>query len=188
MMAWTMNAICSIVADHYARVWGSSGAIHRLEAGPMLRDAPSFHVHVIAPHPGRDLWTYATCGMSAAAGGRLETYLLAPAPAPQLVELVTIVAHYHLTGARLDLGHTVALGRPWLPGSACDHALLSLPYLDGPDLEWLEHAGETTRVLWLVPITAAERALKKAEGLEALEDAFEAAGLDYANPGRTSVV
>jgi hypothetical protein len=55
----------------------------------------------------------------------------------------------------------VNLGEPWLPGSACDHGLISLPYPWGPELE---------------------------DGLAALEERFQAARLDFTNPGRASVV
>ena len=41
---------------------------------------------------------------------------------------------------------------------------------------------------WLIPITRSERDFKKRLGLDALEEAFERAGLDYLDPGRPSVV
>jgi hypothetical protein len=49
----------------------------------------------------------------------------------------TMVAYYHATSGdyRLDHGHTVPIGRPWIRGSSCDHLLLSLPYPWGPELE-----------------------------------------------------
>ena len=78
------------------------------------------------------------------------------------------------------------LGRPWLPGSSCTHGLVSLPYLDGPDLEWLQHA--RIRFLWLVPITERELEFKKTHGLEALEERFEAKQFDFLDPRRPSVV
>lgn len=95
---------------------------------------------------------------------------------------------YHVTGASLGLGHTVSFGRPWLPGSLCDHGLLSLPYLDGPDLEHLHAGGVHARCLWLIPITCQERDFKKEHGLEALEREFDRPGFDYLDPGRQSVV
>lgn len=49
-----------------------------------------------------------------------------------------MTAHFHRTGSALGLGHTVNFGRPWLPGSSCTHGLVSLPYLFGPELEWLQ--------------------------------------------------
>jgi len=105
-------------------------------------------------------------------------------------ELLTAVAHYHRTGAKLGLGHTVNFGRPWLPDSLCTFGLISLPYIDGPKLEWLplDSADHCARLLWLVPITEAEVAFKKAHGVEALEERLEAAHFDYIDPQRASVV
>jgi len=120
---------------------------------------------------------------------RLELHLLTRRDddlAPALVELLTVTAHYHRTGSSLGLGHTVNFGRPWRPGSACTHGLISLPYLDGPRLEWLLEP--RVRFLWLVPITASELLFKKQHGLEALEERFEAAQFDFLDPLRASVV
>ena len=88
----------------------------------------------------------------------------------------------------LDCGHTLPIGEPWLPGSTCNHFLVSLLYPFGPKLENCEVAGEPMRVLWLLPITAAERAFKVEYGLEALEQKFDDVGLEYWNPGRVSAV
>jgi hypothetical protein len=43
-------------------------------------------------------------------------------------------------------------------------------------------------VLWLLPITAAERDFKVHKGLEALEQRFDACAIEYWVPGRASVV
>jgi hypothetical protein len=159
--------------------------------GPVGEIGLGFEVGRFAPHGERRTWTYATIAMSNAADAEpLELHLLAPRATDEVVELLTVVAHYHRTGARLGLGHTVNFGRPWIAGSRCDHGLVSLPYLDGPTLEWcaLSPPAKRIRCLWLIPITAAEVAFKKANGLEALEEAFDRASLDYANVSRASVV
>jgi hypothetical protein len=75
-----------------------------------------------------------------------------------------------------------------LPGSACDYGLISLPYPWGLDLEWCEWVDGHARLLWLLPITEAERDFKVEHGLEALEDRFHAARLDFTNRYRASVV
>jgi len=116
----------------------------------------------------------------------LELHLFSPMRTESHIELLTVIAHYHLTGEYLDVGHTVNFGRPWLPESRCDHGLISLPYLDGPKLEWLDWAGNKIRFLWLVPISAAEVEYKKLHGLEALEARFEECRFDYLNPLRKS--
>jgi hypothetical protein len=106
---------------------------------------------------GRDMWTYATCSVSTALDEEpIELHLFSPVQAEELVELLTVVAHFHITGARLGLGHTVNFGRPWLPGSRCSFGLISHPYLDGPSLEVARGPAfrREVRCLWLIPITA----------------------------------
>jgi hypothetical protein len=105
------------------------------------------------------------------------------------VELLAMNAYYHAgpPDQRLDLGHTVPIGEPWLPGSACDHALISAPYPWGTDLEVCDWVGGHARLLWYLPITEAERDHKRDRGLEALEQRFEDARLDFADSNRASV-
>jgi hypothetical protein len=118
----------------------------------------------------------------------IECFLLSPVPDVSQVELLTVIAWYHTTTARLGNGHTVNFGRLWMPDSDCDHGLLSLPYLHGPKLEYFHLPNWQTRVLWLIPITKLERDFKARNGLDALEVRFESAGFDYSNPHRSSVI
>jgi hypothetical protein len=123
---------------------------------------------------------------------RLELFALSPHRGDERVELLTIVAHVHRTGAQLDLGHTVNLGQPALPVPRAITRSSRCPTwgLHGPKVEKIRDAGGVTvgRCLWLVPITKAEREFKKAEGLDALEQRFEATNFDYLDPMRPSVV
>jgi hypothetical protein len=119
---------------------------------------------------------------------RLEIHLFtkkSQGPSSEIIEVLTAVAHYHRTGRALGLGHSVNFGRPWVAGSACTHGLLSLPYLDGPDLEWL--AAPRVRFLWMIPITEAEVRFKKTHGMEALEQKLEESRFDFLDPLRASV-
>ena len=118
----------------------------------------------------------------------VELHLFSPSQTERHVELLTVIAHYHHTARSLGLGDTVNFGRPWLPSSLCDHGLISLPYLNGPNLEQLTCADGLVRCLWLVPITKAEVDYKKTHGIEALEKRFEDAQFDYAAQLRRSVV
>jgi len=104
------------------------------------------------------------------------------------VELLVAVAHFHRTGAPLDLAHTVNFGKAWIGNSQCEYGLVSLPYLDGPSLELLETSDGAINVYWLLPITAAERNFKKANGAKALEEIFDEVEIDYVNPQRESAV
>jgi hypothetical protein len=149
--------------------------------------AQGFCVLEFPPGQGRNMWTYATCGMSAGIDeNAIELHLFSPVQAEELIELLTVVAHFHCTGARLGLGHTVNFGRPWLSGSRCSFGLVSLPYLDGPDLEVARDGrlGKEVHCFWLIPITAREVQFKKQHGLEALESLFQAAAIDYVDPYR----
>jgi hypothetical protein len=124
------------------------------------------------------------------AGEGLEFVLSAPSDDTLHTQLVASAAYYHAGRRedRLGLGHTVPLGEPWLEGSACHHVLVSLPYPYGPDLEVCEWDCGRARLLWLLPITTAEREFKKANGLEAMEARFDELGIEYWNPQRPSAV
>ena len=135
------------------------------------------------------MWTYATSGMSLESDVEpIELHLFSRTESERHIELLTVVSHYHRTGILLNEGHTVNFGEPWVPGSTCNHGLLSRPYLDGPDLEYLDFGNTRVRFLWLIPITQAELAYKKQFGLQKLEQEFESQSLDYLNPARASAV
>ena len=179
----------NLIAEHYRECWKAAGEPVSWSLGPVEQLPPDFRVLVFPPRENRKMWTYATCGMSQQGDAPpLELHLFSPIRAEALVELLTVIAHYHLTGAYLDVGHTVNFGRPWLPQSKCDHGLISLPYLDGPNLEWLKMPERSVRFLWLVPITDEELRFKKAHGLEALENRLEERQFNYLDPMRSSVI
>lgn len=177
------------IEAHYAHAWAPPDAVLRCTRGPVHGLPPDFAVLSIPR--ARGVRVYATRGMSVPEDEvGLELFVLArdgdrAAADTALLEILTAVAHYHRTGARLDLGHTVNFGQPWLPGSRCTHGLLSLPYLDGPSLEWMDKP--RVRFVWLIPITPEELLYKKQHGLDALEGKFEAARFDYLDPHRPSV-
>ena len=84
---------------------------------------------------------------------RIEVHLHAATQDESDVKLLTAVAHYHQTETLLNIRPTVNFGRPWRPGSPGTHGLLSLPYLDGPQLEYLQLDRLAVRFLWLIPLT-----------------------------------
>jgi hypothetical protein len=177
------------VIAHYESCWGDRG-VETPVPGARRHELPEdFTVLEFAPRDDRRMWTYATCCMSQPDDARpLELHLFSPYQSAEPVELLTAVAHYHRTGNPLGLGHTVNFGRPWIDESACDHGLISLPYLDGPKLENLTLPdGLVVKFYWLIPITRAEVECKKTLGLEALEQKFEEANFDYLDPHRPSV-
>lgn len=167
---------------------GHENTEHQWTLGPAPDELPRLRVSEFSPGPRTGLWVYASIGAwEARADPRLEFVLAAPVPDQRHVELVTMVTWYH--GRRgLGVGHTLPIGEPWLPGSACEFFLVSLPYPFGPQLEVCNFAGWHLHVLWLLPITAAEREFKVREGVEALEQRFDACGLQYWAPDRPSPV
>lgn len=187
----TNERLAELVGRHWERAWGRPGTALRWTQGRMHVLGPRFVVLRFEPSPTRRLWTYATCGMSQVQDdARVEAFLLSPVETQAHVELLAMLASFHRADAKLGLGHTVNLGRPWLPGSACDHGVLSLPYTEGPSVEDIldDAQGVVAKGYWLLPITRAEREFKKAHGLEALEQLFESQQFNYLNPDRASVV
>lgn len=209
------------VVDQHIRLFFAGHAItsHQFQAGPAVRTLPHLRVLQVAPGPRTGCWVYLSLGASTIVredSGLLEFFLITPAENASHVELVTMIAWYHQTRG-LGHGHTVPIGRPWLPDSALDHLLVSTPYpfqraqqpesgaesgvshapREGctsepnnqpPELEVCNFDGGHVHFLWLLPITSAEREFKKSNGLEALEQRFEDAAIEYWLPSRASVV
>jgi hypothetical protein len=181
---------CGALAEHVQRNFPGR-AIEALtwEAGPVRDQNPHFKVLRVEPGGGAGLWTYVSVGGWAATEGQrrgLEFIITTQVPDPRAVELLAMTVYYH-RGGTLGIGHTIPIGQPWLPGSRCDHCLVSLPYPWGPDLQTC-HVGDLhVDFLWLLPITRQERDFKIANGLEALESLFEERGLQYWDAHRPSV-
>jgi len=165
------------------RVWRS---------GRFAEEVPDFRVLEVGPGPGGDFWTYVSVGAAHFWGppdqGRTEFVLVAPQRDATPIELVTMLASYHRS-RRLGWGHTVPIGQPWLTGATCDVFLICKPYPFGPDLEIFEiDAEQHVHALWVLPVTAEERSFKAKAGLEALEQRFDDAAIEYWDPKRPSVV
>ncbi|MGH9276752.1 MAG: suppressor of fused domain protein [Acidimicrobiales bacterium] len=180
--------------DHLRRFFRSHPIeLVPIDGGPIRQRVPDFHIFRVAPGPRTRLWTFVTAGVWAATehdGHGLEFILATWDDDEACLERLKISAFYHVgpPHQRLDLGHTVPIGEPWVAGSACDHFLVSLPYPYGPELEVCAWPGGQARLLWLLPITKAERDFKAANGLEALESRLDAQGVNFWDPQRRSVV
>ena len=169
---------------------GHEIAEHQWTLGPMPDAMPEFRVLCAGPGPRIDCWTYLSLGVSTVMhdeSGLLEFFVVAPSEDQRHVELVTMVAWYHKTRI-LGLGHTVPIGHPWLPNSLCDQLLVSKPYPFGPELEICNFDGGHVHCFWLLPITATERDFKVANDLEALEQLFDKAAIEFWDESRKSVV
>ena len=177
------------IENHYVDVWKSEPAICNFTAGPIQQLPNNFAVLKFPPDASRKMWTYATRCMSLPQDNcPVELHLFSPFETDEIVEILVATAHFHRTSAKLDVGHSVNFGRPWISDSHCDHGLVSLPYLDGPGLENLAVGSRTVKFYWLIPISKSEVEFKKKCGLEALEERFENSGFDYVNPGRDPVI
>ena len=187
LMAVPVPENCAI-AEHYRRNWLSSPEAFRLTKGRLDTLASGFCVLMFPPYQRRAFWTYATVHMSTEQH-RIETFLFAPERNDDLhVELLSMTASFHAASAPLGWAHVVNIGRPWLPESRCDRGLLSTPYLDGPNLEFLRSEGGSTQFLWFIPITQSEAEFRFSDGLEALEQRFEQQQFNYLDPARPAVV
>jgi hypothetical protein len=162
------------------------------DLGPQRRDVlPDLRVLVVGPGPRGDGWAYVTAGCWASTerdGHGLEFVMTAHVRDPRFIELMAMIAYYHCGGHRLDLAHSMPIGEPWVPGSTCDHLLVSLPYLHGPDLEQCPLPGGHARILWTLPVTGAEIEFRRSHGHEALEQLFDEAAIIPTDPFRRSVV
>lgn len=187
------EAAAAVAAHHHRFFKGHAIAERHQVVGPVAERVPGFFAHEVAPGPRFGGWTYASVGVWEAAhspdGHGVEFLLTADAPSERLTELIAMSAYFHAgpPSQRLDVGHTVPIGEPWLPGSACDHLLVCLPYTFGPDLETCAWDSGHARLLWLLPITASERAYKVEHGLDALEERLEQAAIVPTDVTRRSV-
>lgn len=178
-----------IVRQHFQQFFAGHPSNEQIwTLGPAHHDFPELRVIEFAPGPKSGLWHYVTIGAwRACVDPQLEFIIAAPAQDLRHVEQLFMTAWYH-GKHHLGVGHTFPMGEPWLPGSNCDHFLVSRPYPFGPDLEICDLPESHVHALWLLPITAAEREFKMKSGLEALEQKFEDCGLMYWEDGRSSVV
>jgi hypothetical protein len=185
------DEVCGALEEHVRRFFeGRRIEAFTWEAGPISRANPHFRALRVAPASPGDLWTYVSVGGWAATSDvdyGLEFILTLAAETPRAIEMLAMTVYYH-RGGRLGLGHTYPIGEPWLPGSQCDHILVSLPYPFGPELQQCHVGDRHVDFLWLLPITKAEQAFKAAHGQEALEMRFEESGLRYWEVERESVI
>lgn len=182
-----MDAL-SRIKEHYKNNW-SAFSEYKLEKGLFNELPKEFTVLKFKPRKKRNMWTYATCGMSPEKDiNKIELHIFSGKENDFLIELLAALTHYHNTGSKLNWGHSVNFGCPWAKDSNCSYGLISLPYLDGEKLENLYVGKLFVRFLWLIPITKEEFEYKKVNGLDALENLFEKNKLNYIDALRESIV
>jgi hypothetical protein len=184
------NPYIERLQQHYERHFSQLGKRLNLGSGPREKLHPDFFILEIPPNQKHSMYVYCTAGMSV---DRLdepltELFVYSPKADMALVELMTVCASYHRNKLPLGIHHTVNIGQPWLEDSKCDHGFISLPYLDGEDLEVFNFEGNVIRCYWFIPITEKERDYKIEKGCEALEQLFEDKQFNYLDPQRKCLV
>ena len=185
------SAYGTSVHEHVHRFFdGHKATREEFDEGPIGSMLPGFHAIVLEPGPKSEVWTYVSVGSGLIENDgfpRLEFVITADEPASDHTKRLAMTAFYHST-EKLDVGHTFPLGEPWLPGSSLDHALISLPYPFGPDLEVFDTDDCHVHFYWILPITSEECRYRHEHGLEALEAIFSDSGMNYTDVKRPSVV
>ena len=188
-----MNAsgIRVLVQEHVERFFqGHTIEYLTWNRGPIKDVLPLFCVRVVTPGPKSDLWTYVSIGSARTVhpeASRLEFIILTPWETHRAVELLAMVAHRH-TYDPLGKWHTLPIGEPWVDNATCDTFFISPPYTFGVDLEICGLDDGHIHFLWLLPITQSEREFVKQHGVDALETAFEKAGMQYWRIDRHAIV
>ena len=179
------EAYLTRIRTHYEGQWRAQAEVASPRGG---RDLPEGFSILCFDRPQAQLLSiYATCGMSTVDDGRrIELHFCTPEGRPEAAALLEALAAHHRTEAPIDLSHILDLGTPPWPGSRCTRGFVSLPYLWGPSLEWLQLREGAVRCLWLVPITPEEEELCQKEGASALESRIEAKPFRYLDPARPS--
>ncbi|TDQ09201.1 suppressor of fused domain protein [Pedobacter metabolipauper] len=177
------------VISHYSDNWGTDFMEKMEFYGPIGQLVPKFSVLEYAPNSSRDMWIYATSGISTYTHlSPVEIHLFSAIQDHSIFEILSALCYYHNIEANLNLGHTVNFGRSWQGESKSFYGLISLPYLDGPDLEIMNKTGREVHFYWLIPITKEEVDYKMSHGLEALELKFDENHFNYLDPNRVSIV
>ena len=179
------------IQDHVTEYFKGHKIEHiKWTIGPIVSLFPEFRVLQISPGPKSDLWIYVSLGawqITYMSFPRIEFTIFAPEKDLRHVELLTAVTSYHYA-EHLALGHYFPIGEPWLSDSACTQMLVSLPHPLGQKFEICHVDDDHVHLLWLLPITEAEKKYMVANGQEELEKAFDIAEIEFWNPSRKSVV
>ncbi len=158
--------------------------------GAVNKSLPGFCVRVIAPSLAGEKWCFVSDGARRVSTDHVGFEFLITAPFDNAchVETLAMLANFRADPRyRVYEGKVIDIGRPWMPGSRCDHLLLSLPYPLGPRFEHVP-GDPALRILWLMPITRSEAEFAHTHSVEELERRFEAAAIDILDPDRPPVV
>jgi hypothetical protein len=186
----TINNYPDSLRRHYEEHFGVKGIKHVWPIDPHKKIHADFYILEFPPNKKHDMWIYCTVGMSMHRTDEnlIEVFIFSSKKDNTLVELLTLISSYHMNGAPLNIHHTFNIGRPWLDNSLCDYGFISLPYLDGEQLEIFKFENNVIHCYWIIPITESEQEYKIEKGCDALEDLFEEKGIQYLNPSREPLI
>ena len=190
MQVFDSNKYTNALRLHFETYFGVQGRELNLDFGPREKLHKDFYVLLFTPNKRHNMFCYCTVGMSVDIldENLIELVIYSPQSDNSIVELLTYCASYHRNKLPLNIHNTVNIGQSWLGNSKCDHGFISLPYLDGNELEIFNFADKIIHCYWYIPITENEREYKIKNGCEALEQLFEDKQLDYLNPDREDLV
>ena len=178
------------IVQHYISQWNTEPKTYMWDKGPYEKLSSDFRILEFEPHGERNMWTYATNCMSQPNDENpIEIHIFSSIKDDSIIEILTALAYYHRKTCSVGLNHTVNFGRPWQDESACRFGYISLPILDGPELENLEipDINRIIKFYWIIPITQEEVNYKIRHGFEMLEEQFDK-GLNFLDPKRKSLV
>jgi hypothetical protein len=173
--------------QHYEAFFDREGEELTAQSSPFSHRMGAFRVLEVAPNDISPLWTYATIGAFALRTPAVEFALAVGERSARAVELLTIAAAHHQTRG-LGPGDRLPLGEPWLDGATCDAFLVSDKHPLGTTFERARAGAAAVRVLWLLPITPAERRYAAEHGTRELEQRFDDTPIEYWRRDRPSVV
>jgi hypothetical protein len=175
---------------HYESFYGVAGNKLRWDKGPTHKLHSDFYILEFGPSKRHQMWTYATVGMSLDRDddNLIELITYSKNQDNSRVELLTLNASFHRNAEPLNLHHTVVVGQLTDMNTTCDHGFISLPYIEGEELEIAHINGQEVNCYWFIPITEKERDYKTKFGCDALEDLFEEKQFDYLDTQRKSLV
>lgn len=175
---------------HYESFYGVTGNKLTWDKGPTHKLHRDFYILEFGPSKRHQMWTYATVGMSLDRDddNLIELITYSKNQDNSRVELLTLNASFHRHSEPLNLHHTVVVGQLTETTTTCDHGFISLPYLEGEELELFNFNGQEFHCYWFIPITEKERDYKTEFGCDALEDLFEERQFDYLDKQRRSLV
>lgn len=180
------------IKAHIGKIWpDAKQELFSWTIGGIVESNPDFRVCRLSPSKDSKSWIYISIGASTYLNGKgehLEFALLSPTDAPDHIETLAMVTHYHSNPLlRLELGSIIDIGQGWVKGSECDHLLVSFPYFKGREFERCMVDNHLIRILWLVPITKEEAIFCQKNGIDSLESEFEKKQIRITNPFRSSV-